>query len=381
MASALDKGTQEVLGRVRRVRSWGDLVRWAGVGPTVRHARATGNHGALGDGAVERAYTAIWQEAAEELGATCVHLGSGFLEIRRGSAMTRVRRSKLMLDDGVTLDLALDKEVGHRMLKARGLPVPEYVALEGPDVTPAEGLLARTPAGCVVKPAAGFAGRGITCGIRSRRELEVAVRRAAGFGYPVLVEQMMPGENYRFTLLEGEVLDVIHRGRPRVVGDGRATIAELIRAENAHRVAEEGAAGLLLLRLDLDCVLTLKRADLTLGSVLALGDEATVKNVVNDNARADNHTVRGGISPALVEEVTAAADALGVRFAGVDLLTSDLSRSLADTGGAINEVNTTPSLLHHYNVADRGGASRIAVPILRRMLEGQPSARPTALTS
>jgi cyanophycin synthetase len=379
--SVLDRGTEELRVRARRIRSWGDLAYWAGVGPTVRHARATGNDQNVGNAAVEQALERIWREAAEELGATCVSLGRGFLELRLGSKMTRVRRSMLMLDDGVTLELALDKEIGHRLLTAANLPVPDYVSLEDADITPAMGLLARSAGGCVVKPSASFAGRGITCNVLEPRELKVAVRRAAGFGYPVLVEQMMPGENYRFTLLEGELLDVVHRARPRVLGNGEASIAELIRLENARRIAQGGAAGLGLVRLDLDCVLTLKRQGLTLSSVPARGEELVVKNVVNDNGVDDNRTVREEMSPDLIEEVRAAADALGVRFAGVDLLTPDLSKGLREAGGAINEVNTTPDLLHHYEVADRARASRIAVPILRRLLELTPAWPPVALAS
>jgi D-alanine-D-alanine ligase-like ATP-grasp enzyme len=41
------------------------------------------------------------------------------------------------------------------------------------------------------------------------------------------------------------------------------------------------------------------------------------------------------------------------------------------------EVNAAPGLTHHYNVADRGDGSRIAVAILRSLLDPMATAQPT----
>lgn len=352
--------------------SWGDLGHSAGVATTLRHLRATQNRQNLGAKAMSLGYERIWRDASAELGAECVPLGNDFLEIRLGGALTRVLLTSTMLDDAVTLALAGDKEVGQRMLAGRGLAVPESVMLERTDIGPALELLDRSPAGCVVKPAsAASAGRGVTCGVRTRAELVLAGRRAAGFGLRVLVEPMVPGDNYRLLFLDGVLLDVVRREPPRVVGDGRSSIGQLILRENERRVAAAGGAGLALLRLDLDCVFTLRRAGLTLRSVPESGMTVTVKTATNDNGARDNVTVRHDVSPEVVREAAAAATALGVRLAGVDLITPDVSRPLAEVSGAINEVNTTPGLHHHYYVSDQANATRVAVPILRALLGGE----------
>ena len=64
----------------------------------------------------------------------------------------------------------------------------------------------------------------------------------------------------------------------------------------------------------------------------------------------------------------AAAACVGLRLAGVDLVTPSLEGSLAETGGVVLEVNCTPGLHHHYLVAEPDRATRVAVPILRRLL-------------
>ncbi len=233
-----------------------------------------------------------------------------------------------------------------------------------------------------MKPADGFSGRGMTCGVRTRRELAIAARRAAGYSSQVLVERMVLGASYRVLLLDGEVLDVIRRDPPGVRGDGRSTIAELIAAENRRRVAAGSQAGFARLELDLDLVLTLRRAGLRLRSVPPAGVEVKVKTAVSGNAAIENETVRSPVSPELLREAVAAAETLGVRLAGVDVITTDLSRPLAETGGAINEVNTLPTLLHHLYVADPAAAPRVAVPILRLLLanaEQGPFVRSSAI--
>jgi cyanophycin synthetase len=122
------------------------------------------------------------------------------------------------------------------------------------------------------------------------------------------------------------------------------------------------------LRIDLDCILTLEAAGLTVRSVLPAGTTVPVKEVVNQNTIEDNETVREQIAEGLVDEARAAAELIGVRLAGVDVVTADLSRPLADSGGAILEVNCPPGLHFHYEVTDAANATRVAVPILQALL-------------
>jgi len=349
-----------------RAGSTMDLARFVGPGPVISHVRASRGVAVPGS-TVDALFERLWGDAAARLGATLRPLGQGFLEIRRGDAVTRLRRNAVMLDDIVTF--IMDKEIGQGLLAEAGLPVPEHLVLGRADAGQVERLLALSEAGGVVKPAEGFSGRGVTCGVRTRRELRLAERRARGYGERVLVERMVPGASHRVLLLDGELLDVIVRHPPRLLGDGRSTIAELIVAENRSRVAAEGREGTARLELDLDLVLTLQRTGRTLGTVPAAGEVVPVKTAVAGNGRRDNERVREPLHPDVLRDCVRAAELLGVRLAGVDLITSDLTRPLAETGGAINEVNTTPSLLHHSLVADVRDAPDLAGRILGRLLD------------
>jgi cyanophycin synthetase len=218
-----------------------------------------------------------------------------------------------------------------------------------------------------VKPArGGGAGQGVTTSIVTAHQLESALKRAGLTSEKLLVEREVPGEHFRFLLLDGELLDVLQRGRPRVVGDGASTIEELMFAEYARRLADPTTWK--PFPVDLDCLFTLELQGLRPSSVAGPGQTVIAKGATNISGRSECSTFRGEISPAVLATVRTAAAALGVRLAGVDVVTADLSSSLQASGGVVLEVNPIPGLFHHYNVADPAFASRVAVPILEALL-------------
>jgi cyanophycin synthetase len=119
-------------------------------------------------------------------------------------------------------------------------------------------------------------------------------------------------------------------------------------------------------------VFTLAHAGLSLRSIPATGRRVELKVVTNQSGPGDNFTVAEPVSDALVSDARAAAEAIGVRLAGVDLITSSLADGLTESGGVVIEVNGGPGLHHHYHVADRAGATRVCVPILETLLSGSP---------
>lgn len=314
----------------------------------------------------------IWQEAASALGATLEPLDGDLIRIRRDDSATIVCGRSVMLDDAVTLRIAEDKRLAHDMLARAGLPIADQLCFEASDTRPAEEFLEAAGSACVVKPAASTGGgAGTTGGVRKRGDLRRAALKAWRWGPRVLIERQAPGLVYRLLFLEGELLDVVQRRPPALAGDGRSTVAELIARENQRRIGERSLIGSLL-RVDLDAVLTLREAGLSLRAVPPAEMEFQVKAITSQNARRDNVTYRDTLSKELVSDARAAAATLGVRLAGIDLVTTDPGRSLSATGGAIVEVNGEPGLEHHYQVAGGDAHTRVAVPILRRLLEQAP---------
>ena len=77
--------------------------------------------------------------------------------------------------------------------------------------------------------------------------------------------------------------------------------------------------------------------------------------------------MRDPVDPEVLHEVRAAAAAVGVRLAGVDVVAPDIERSLASSNGVVLEVNPIPGLHHHYNVAEPEAATPVAVLVLEAL--------------
>jgi cyanophycin synthetase len=354
---------------VRNAAARADLLRAVGPGYAWRRLHDRAELRRLGLEDPDAACRAIWSDAARELGASVEDAGDGFLEISRNGARTRVWRHWVMLDDIVTERLALDKTLVHGLLMSAGVPIPAHRELDRSDAAGAHDFLEQAGGPCVLKPAAGTSGgEGVTGSVRTPVQLARARLAAGRYDRRLLIERQVPGEMHRLMFLDGEIVDVVRRLRPRVSGDGRSTVEELIAAENGRRLAEGHRSG--LLRIDLDCVFTLAGQGLGLASVPAAEKEVVVKTASSENRTQENETVRDA-SPELIAETAQAVRAIGLRLAGVDVITSDARLPLAETGGAVIEVNGTPGLDYHYDVSDPASATRVAVPILSRLLGGE----------
>jgi cyanophycin synthetase len=348
-----------------------DLLRSLGVRNAWRRARDEARPAAIPLDGKRVGYEEIWRDAADELGAQVTNLSGGFLEISRGTVRTRVWNHMVALDDGVALKLSLDKTLVHRLLAEAGLPVPSHTEFEAGNPQAAQALLADGGGPCVVKPVTSDAGSGTTTGVRTPVHLRRAILRASRLDSRILIERQAPGYAHRMLLLDGELLDVVKRYPPQVTGDGSSTISTLVAAENRRRM-ERADGHPQLLRIDLDCLFTLEAAGLSLSSVLPAGERVAVKTAVSQNAPQENAGVlrHGNVSPALVEEARTAVDVLGLRLAAVEVVTPDTSVALREAGGVVLEVNGPPGLHYHYDIAEPEYAVRVAVPILKRLLEG-----------
>ena len=355
--------------RGRAAASRLDLIRASGAGPLVRRIRAERRLSGLGPAARDRTYERIWAHAAHECRAELERLAPGLLQLTRNGCGARVYHQLVPLDDPVTLQVALDKAVVHRLMSQADVPHAEYVEWTADDPGPALSFLERAAGPCVVKPAAGTGGgHGVVPGVETAADLLRARWHASRQVDRLLIERQVDGAVYRLLVLDGRLIDVVRSVPASVTGNGRLTIEELIAAENERRVAAGGRAGLSLIGLNLDTVFTLRRAGLRLTSVLDPGRRLALRVATNNNAAEDNTTWQGEISPSVLEHARAAAAVVGLRLAGVDVVSTDIAKPLRDTGGVVSEVNGGPGLHHHYLVSDPAHATPVAVPVLETVL-------------
>lgn len=314
-------------------------------------------------------YQNIWQEAAESLGVEYNFLDYGFIEMSSKHKSTIVIDAISEIDNPVTHRIICNKPLCHKWLMAENIPVPKHIIFDAfTEFDKAETFLHQVSAGIVVKPAIGTGGgMGVTTGIKTVSELRRAIAFSSLGHSKLIAEKMIPGDCYRFLYLDGKLLDVVVRHPPSIIGDGKSTIDTLIKQDLKERYQQNAVTALGEISKDLEFQITLKSQGLTVRSVLKQGEKVILKKAINDGSSRDSKSVLSSVCEELVKEGAKAAMTLGARFAGVDIITTNLSVSLKESDGVVLEVNTTPGLHLHYLTQNPGKPPALA--LLKCLLE------------
>lgn len=301
-------------------------------------------------------YDKIWREASQETGASYKKLEYGFAEISRNGKKTIVVDSLTAIDNQITHRILSNKPLCHYLLIEAKVAVPTHLIFNSfNDFSRIEKFLTSAPCDIVIKPAIGTGGgTGVTTNVQTIPQLRKAIAYASIGHMTLIAEHMIPGECYRFLYLDGELLDAVVRRPPSIVGDGKSTINELIKLDTIQRYDKDNVLAFGEIKRDLDFYSTLGSQGLNVRSIPKQGQKVILKTAVNDGSASDTESVKSQVCPALIEEGARASAALGIRLSGVDILTNDLSVSLAESGGVVLEVNTTPGLHLHYLTRNPG---------------------------
>ena len=295
-------------------------------------------------------YRQMWEQAAQDIGATFSVIGEDLWEVRRGAQFTRIANHMLQFDDPVVLRLAGHKTLVYDMLEDAGVPVPDYQTFGLKELDKARRFLKTHPDGCVVKPARGFGGKGVTTNITRNSELRNAAFLASLYDAKLIIEPHVYGECCRVLVLNGRAIHAVRRPGIRVLGNGKDTLSALFAAQFKLSPAEARKR----LKDDRDVRFCLRKSKLDLDSILPKDETALIKSrrefvdVLYEQRTAYGEDVTESIDPSLLETSENVAKILDTQLIGVDIITPDISKPLRESGGIVNEANTTPAVHHHF---------------------------------
>ena len=130
--------------------------------------------------------------------------------------------------------MARNKFVSNELVTRLGFPGVHHEIAGSPE---AASRLARAIGyPVVVKPVESGKGEGVTAHITTDDELVAAFALATRAGHrQVLVERHVKGDDHRLAVFGGRFAWAVRRSPPRVEGDGKTSIRELIEIENRRR--------------------------------------------------------------------------------------------------------------------------------------------------
>lgn len=282
-------------------------------------------------------------EAADARKIAAIRLNDGNLvQLGHGAAQRRIWTAETDRTSAIAEGISRDKDLTKQLLASVGVPVPEgeYVR----DVAQAREVAESIGYPVVVKPYDGNHGRGVCTNLMSGDEVEAAYATALEEGSGVIVEKFVRGYEHRLLVVAGRMVAAARGDLAFVVGDGRHTVEQLIDLQlNSNPLRGNAETSTLnFVRLDTAARLELGRMGLDGRSVLEDGRKVLIQR--NGNVSID---CTDQVHPDTAALVALAARVVGLDIAGIDLVAEDISRPLAEQGGAIVEVNAGPGLLMH----------------------------------
>lgn len=274
------------------------------------------------------------------------------------------------------VELACDKEGTKQILRESGVPVPRGTVVYYLDELE-EAIQDVGGYPIVIKPLDGNHGRGITINITSWEEAEGAYEAAREVSNGVIVERYYQGRDHRVLVVNGKVVAVAERVPAHVVGDGKSTIEELIERTNQDPRRGEGHDNLLTrIVVDRTSWQLLDRLGYSLETVLPEGEVCYLRATANLSTGGIAIDRTDDIHPDNIWLAERIAKIIGLDIAGIDVVTSDISRPLREVDGVIVEVNAAPGLRMHFSPSE-GIARNVAEPILNMLFPlGSPTRVP-----
>src|SRR5699024_4742075 len=174
----------------------------------------------------------------------------------------------------------------------------------------------------------------------------------------VLVEEFMPGTEYRFFVIDGEVQAIMLRVPANVIGDGIRTEKELVEEKNSDPLrGTNHRAHLELIQLGELEQLMLKEQGLTIESVPQANQIVYLRENSNISTGGDSIDMTDEFSEAYKKIAVSAVEALGAKISGIDLIIPDkeVDPEKNPTAYGIIEANFNPAMhMHVYPFAGKG---------------------------
>jgi D-alanine-D-alanine ligase-like ATP-grasp enzyme len=255
------------------------------------------------------------------------------------------------VSDSLKVDVD-DKACLRRLLTRIGVPMPLGRVFRDPREATRYAQAVGFP--LVVKPHAGSLSQHVTCDIRDAVAFQDAVRIARLVGTAFVVERHVPGSVYRVTLVGGVFVAACQREPPNVVGDGVATIRELVMRKNEdprRGHAREKHTTLHKILLTEDSEHLLKEQGMGWKDILACGRKVFLHTKVILACGADIHDCTNAVHADTRELLQRAARACQAPVIGFDLICEDIAKPYAAQSFAILEANSLPYIdMHHVPV-------------------------------
>lgn len=290
-----------------------------------------------------------------------------------GSHQKRIQATITSNTSNISVELACDKEDTKYLLDQAQIPVPKGEIVKTEEALREAVDYIGYP--LVIKPVSDNHGRGITADITRWETAQKAFTNAKKVSHAVIVEKHIVGEDYRLLVVNHELIAAAKRSPAQITGDGTSTIQQLIDKINEDPRRGYGHEKVLtVIVVDEMTRNILGFQDYTLETILPEGKVLKLKDTANLSTGGTATDVTDFVHPDNEFMAKRISKVIGLDICGIDVMTTDISLPLQETGGAVLEVNAAPGFRMHL-APTQGLPRNVAAPVIDMLFPAGASSR------
>lgn len=273
-----------------------------------------------------------------------------FVRLKQNGNIQYVKQAtKTSLDNYATVLAMENKLVTKKILAEAAIPVPNGWEYTDAEKAKADfNLFFGKPV--VIKPNQTNFGIGIT--IIKENIDETLFCRAIDLAFEndstVLIEEFIEGKEFRFFVMDNEVVGILHRVPANVTGDGHRTIRQLVEFKNQDPLRGKGyRTPLEKIQLGEAEAMFLFSQQKDFDYVPLQGETVFLRENSNISTGGDSIDYTDDIPISYKQIAVKAANALKVKITGLDMIIKDYTREAKPDNYAIIELNFNPAIHIH----------------------------------
>lgn len=305
-------------------------------------------------------------QEAESRGIPWIRLNKYSLcQLGYGANQKRIQATVTGETSNIAVDIACDKEDTKDLLEQAEIPVPRGRIVKSEKKL--KEAVDRLNFPLVIKPVDGNHGRGITVDINSTEEALAAFKTSRDIARRVVVEEQINGEDYRLLVIDHKLIAAAKRSPAHIIGDGTKNIQELIEEVNKDPRRGYGHEKTLTqIKINQLTRNILAAEGYSLESVPEKGKKVILKDTANLSTGGTAEDVTDKVHPSNVVMAERISRIIGLDICGIDVMTTDISKPLSETQGAVLEVNAGPGFRMHLSPTT-GLPRNVAAPVIDKL--------------
>lgn len=288
-------------------------------------------------------------------------IGENIISVSKGKKEIIMSGTNANINLSISSSFAKKKNFTNYFCKINKIPVPKHIVCSNLKQVKNAGNKIKFPV--VIKPTNLACGKGIVVNMKNMKDLLYESDIALQKYDEIAVEKYIHGNDHRLLVVDGKFVSAVMRIPATVKGDGINSIRKLINIENKNSLRGLGyTKPLVKIEIDEETNKLLIKNGYTLDEVPEKGEIIYLKETSNQSKGGETKVVTNLVHKDYIDLAERAAKVLGLRYAGVDVVTRDISKP-NDNMGKIIEINSFPGIdMHKY--PSSGDGDDIGKPIV-----------------